>query len=1009
MTISIDSEILAETHPTHEQLRRFALGALDSNQASIVETHIAGCETCCKLLDATHCDKTHSDKLIDLLRKSAASPSPSNLRLIAGYQIVGELGRGGMGVVYRAMQPALRRQVALKMIAQGIHAGQSELTRFRREAEAVAALHHPYIAQVYDVGELEGQPYIAMELVQGGALSEHLLSQPLRFEEAARLLVRLSQAIQHAHASGIIHRDLKPQNILLECNPNDIQGRDELCPKIVDFGLAKRIEPSVTVTSTGVILGTPSYMSPEQAMGNNALVGPSTDIYALGAILYESLAGRPPFKGASPIETLSQVRTAEPVKPSVLRPGLPRDLETICLKCLQKSPKDRYQAVTDLIEDLERFLDGRPILARPIGLTTATWKWTKRHPAVAALIGVIILAGASLTALGLVYNTSLRNALDAAKTEQARADENFQFAFQAVEQMLDRVGFAQLADTPEMEGIREKLLADAVEFYSKMLDGQPRADIDSRRQYYSAMTRLGKIQWTLGDKDSALRNLEKAIVAQQSLSAQYPERYDIQHEFAISHINKGMVTQDAEDFSNAIDILQSISEAYPVCKRELAQAINNLATVTASIEERERLHLNALELRKGLLQESPDDSSLLYGLGETQHNLGLLYNTTGRSAESESAYRDALRVFERLVSQHDSVTDYRNALAESITHMASLVHSLGRTDEAITLIERGTDIRKVAAVRFPRLPALREAVIRSLLTKAAFLIQTSRFTLAAEAAQEAVGIARELSQKSDDARYQFVEAGSLTILATALSGELKMVEAREIFDRANSIYEKLLKTEPTNPSYRTEAGVQFMNFSNALRQDAPKRAAEFNDRSTALLEQLVADYPQRIDFQSYLFNAHGARATTYEVLGDYREAVISWNRALELATPQQRCEIGILRALSLSRGGEYALAAEACKTLGNEKGISGFDLYNLACVFGMADKARKQADDSSASAKLADDYGELAIELLNRSEAIAFLRIAENRQQLMVDTDLETIRTHAAFAALQERLDAPED
>ncbi|MDX1929682.1 MAG: serine/threonine-protein kinase [Pirellulaceae bacterium] len=1009
MTNSIDDEILAGTHPTHEQLERFALGALESNQASKVETHIAGCETCCKLLDATQSDNMHSDKLIDLLRKSTSSPSPSNLRLIAGYQILDELGRGGMGVVYRALQPALRRQVALKMIAQGVHAGQSELMRFRREAEATAALHHPYIAQVYDVGELDGQPYIAMELIQGRALSEHLLSQPLRFEEAARLLVRLAQAIQHAHASGIVHRDLKPQNILLESFPDDIRESDELRPKIVDFGLAKRIEPSATVTSTGIIVGTPSYMSPEQATGNNALVGPSTDIYALGAILYEALAGRPPFKGVSPIETLTQVRTAEPVRPSVLRPGLPRDLETICLKCLQKSPKDRYLAATDLIEDLDRFLDGRPILARPVGLTRATWKWTKRHPAVAALIGVIILASASLTTLGLVYNASLRNALGVAKTEQARADENFQFAFQAVEQMLERVGFAQLADTPEMEGIREKLLAEAVEFYSKMLDDQPRADVDSRRQYYNAMTRLGKIQWTLGDKDSALRNLDQAIVAQQSLSAQYPERYDIQHEFAVSHINKGMVTQDAADFRHAIDVLQGISEAYPICKRELAQAINNLANVTASIAERERLHLRALELRQELLQASPDDSSLLYGLGETQHNLGFLYNTTGRTAESESAYREALRVFERLVNQHDSVTDYRNALAESMTHIASVVHTLGRTDEAITLIERATDIRKLSAARFPKLPAMREAVIRGLLTQAAFLIQTSRFARASEVSHEAVEMAIELAQKFDDASHQLVEAGSLTILATALSGELKMAEARETFERANSIYEALLKAEPTNPGYRTEAGVQFMNFSNALRQEDPKRAAEFNNRSTALLEQLVEDFPQRIDFQSYLFNAHGARATTYEVLGDYREAVVSWNRALQLAPPEQSRDIGILRALALSRSGDHALATEACKTLIKEQGISGLNLYNLACVFGVADKASKQADESNAAEKVAEDYCTLAIELLNRSETIAFLRVTESRQQLMVDADLETIRAHAAFAALLERLDAPQD
>ncbi len=1002
MTNPIDQMRAAESHPTEKQLQQFAMGALETSQATQVETHIAGCAACCKLMDMAH-----SDKLIDLLRGASPHVPPAKFRLVAGYEILDEIGRGGMGVVYRAIQPALRRQVALKMITQGIHAGQSELLRFRREAEATAALQHPYIAQVFDVGELDGQPYIAMELVRGHALSEHLEMHPLRFDEAAKLLVKLSLAMQHAHASGIVHRDLKPQNILLDLSSPEVAGVGELRPKIVDFGLAKRIDPSVTVTSTGVILGTPSYMSPEQSTGNNAMVGPSTDIYALGAILYETIAGRPPFKGVSPIETLNQVRTVDPVKPSVLRPGMPRELETICLKCLQKSPKDRYLTVADLLEDLNRFLDGRPILARPASLAGLTWKWTKRHPAVAALIAVIVLASTAMVALGLAYNASLRSALSSAKAAQARADGNFQFAFRAVEQMLDRVGFSQLADTPEMEGVREELLSDAVGFYSKMLESQPSVDVDSRRQYYTALARLGRIQWTLGETDSALSNLQRAIDSQRQLSTEYPGRYDIQHEVAISLINKGMITRKADDFRSAIKYLEAIRDVYPICKRELAQARNNLANVAESIEDRERLHLSVLELRRELLQETPNDFSLLYGLGETHHNLGFIYNVTGRIAESEAAYREALQLFERLVKDHDSVTDYRNALAETITHVAEVVHSLGRHDEAIALIDRGIAIRKVAAARFPRLPAMQEAVVRGLLTKAAFLIQTSQFASAAQSSQEAVDICTGLMDRLSGVNYQFLEANSLTILATALSGEQKLAEAKSVFERANVTYNKVLEADPDNLQYLIEGGVQFMNFSNVLRLEDPKRAAQFNDRSTALLEQVFERFPQRTDYQSYLFNAHGARASSYEVLGDFEKAADSWSRAHQLAPPEGGFEIGLLKALALARSGKHRVAVDACKGLLDKDGMSGADLYNLACVYGVADKVRKAIPSEVDSE--GEAYCDVAIGLLSRSETIEFLRIPENRQQLMVDADLETVRNHKSFEALASRLIVSQD
>ena len=263
-----------------------------------------------------------------------------------------------MGVVYKARQVRLNRPVALKMILAGAHAGAEAAARFLAEAEAVAKLQHPNIVQIFHIGEHDGLPYFEMEYVGGGSLADRLDGTPRPPREAARLVETLAGAMAEAHRLGIVHRDLKPANILLT---------PEGAPKVADFGLAKLLNVESGLTRTDSILGSPSYMAPEQAEGKTKEVGPAADVYALGAILYELLTGRPPFRGATVLETLEQVKTAEPVPPSRLVPGLPRDVETIALKCLQKDPGRRYESAAALAEDLRRFLAGEPIVARPVG------------------------------------------------------------------------------------------------------------------------------------------------------------------------------------------------------------------------------------------------------------------------------------------------------------------------------------------------------------------------------------------------------------------------------------------------------------------------------------------------------------------------------------------------------------------------------------------------------------------------------------------------------------------
>ena len=424
--------------PDREQLDRLLTNRLDESVREELERHVEDCALCQQTLDeltsGTLWDlEPRSDGIlvstngnepgffVDPMNSTTGATAAANgltgrsAPTVAGYEILGELGRGGMGVVYMAHHVRLKRPCALKMILAGAHAAPEEVTRFLAEAEAIARLQHSHIVQIRHIGEAEGLPYFELEYVAGGSLDQRLDGTPWPAIRAACLAEQVALAIAEAHRLGIVHRDLKPANVLLTA---------EGTPKVSDFGLAKMLDNQSALTRSESVMGSPSYMAPEQAQGRAKDADPAVDVYAVAAILYELLTGRPPFRGTTALETLEQVKTTEPVLPSRLVPGLPQDIETICLKCLQKDPGKRYATARALAEDLRRFQDGRPISARRIGKAERAWRWCRRNRAVASLAAGIALA----LLLGTVVSTFFalranKNAVESQKNADRAKEE----------------------------------------------------------------------------------------------------------------------------------------------------------------------------------------------------------------------------------------------------------------------------------------------------------------------------------------------------------------------------------------------------------------------------------------------------------------------------------------------------------------------------------------------------------------------------------------------------------
>lgn len=664
--------------------------------------------------------------------------------IIGGYHVLEEIGRGGMGVVYRAFDAELKRHVALKVLTGGSKASVDALVRFRGEAELVAKLQHPHIVQIYDSGEHEGQQFLVLELVDGGSLERYIAGKPQDAREAAITIETLARAVEVAHQEGIIHRDLKPANVLRSRSGS---------LKITDFGLAKQLDHSLGFSRTGDLRGTPQYMAPEQAARDGGSVSAATDVYALGAMLFEMLTGRPPFVANNLLDILDQIIGAEPASPSQLVPRLPRDLCTICLKCLEKDPKRRYPTAAALADDLRRWLDGQAIMARPLSRMERGQRWLRRHPMGASLALASGVAIVALTLYGFSVQERRHHEQQAQEAERHRIESEALFT-QAVD-AVDSFYRDVIASDPQLSRKKE-LLRTLIQRYKALVDLQTKTRAQNRDQLAGSFTHLGKLLDTIGDKYGALDAYYKAYDLRQDNSAR-PHLPAARHAMAQVDLALGNVHADTGDraqadayLHRAIDELQSLVDwdaKNTDYRRDLAEAWHSRGALymfwKGSAAAYDPL-LKGRTLNEQLFRERPDDPAVLRGLARSYGYLGDIELDLGRPADAEASYAKSRDLRRRLAEEPGAELESRFQYARSFRNFGNLHAQARNYIEAEKAYQQALDIqneivkldRSVADYQFDR--------TNSLCRIAELKIMAGANAEAAELANQAVAATRPL-------------------------------------------------------------------------------------------------------------------------------------------------------------------------------------------------------------------------------------------------------------------------
>lgn len=710
-----------EQHPTASQLQNWLSGEeLDNELIASIEGHVSHCTVCASFLSKMEMGE------VERQVRTVAGPLQDGgaVRLSEGYELAEVVGQGGSGTVYRAAHHGLGRTVAVKMLNSGRHTSPAALARFAREAKALARLNHPNVVRVFDVGEQDGTPYLALEWITGPTLRQFLRDVTLTDKLAARIVAALAAGVEHAHEHGILHRDLKPDNVLVVLTPRSDENAEHRSQlplrhyqevdvdfdraesfKVVDFGLARVPQDEQFQTRSGEILGTPAYMAPEQVQASHDQLDVRTDVYGLGAILYECLTGRPPLQGNTAAETIRLVVEQDPVAISSLRPGASRDLAVICHRCLAKSPLARFASASDLRDDLQRFLNGQPIASRPVSGLERSLKWARKNPWPIAAGLALALALVATFVGQAYYQRSLAGQRDLAL-------ENYRAARTAIWEMVDAALAESAFDVPRLQQLQLAQLSTAETLFEQLAAQEQTST--AYRDLAQVRIRYGSALIVKGDLDQGRKLLKQARQVFSELSAESTDDADLIGQLIEAQVKQACVLNAAERSSEARQLLEAtLPLAEDLHRRSpnnleqtdlLAWTLHNLGCVIDKRQDRQsamEAFQAAVELRTQALRQSPDNLELLRFLAESQLSLaGVRMAVDVRAAEKDN--RQAIKTLQELLHHDPKDMTATISLAVAFMNLSNMLAAqISSADDAIQACDEGIRLLEQALAATP--------------------------------------------------------------------------------------------------------------------------------------------------------------------------------------------------------------------------------------------------------------------------------------------------------------------